>query len=182
MTSSTSIRCQCGTVHLQVSRTPIASVECCCTSCRTAGAFLARLPGAPPVLGPHGTTRFELYRKDRVHFVSGMDQLKEYRLSSKASTRRVVAGCCHTPMFLEFKGGHWLSLYSGLWPQATLPPLQMRTMASDLDDASGLPKDVPNCRYQSLGFFARLLGAWIAMGFRVPNIPIKGALDASQHR
>ena len=172
------LSCTCGEVRLAVQSAPIASVECCCTSCREAGARLARLPGAVPVLSPFGATRFELHRKDRVRVLAGEDRLGEFRLTSGAKTRRVVATCCNTPVFLEFKGGHWLSLYGSFWPDGTLPPLQMRTMTGELPVPSVLPDDVPNARSQSLSFFAKLLGAWIAMGFRSPKVSVGGAVHA----
>ncbi len=135
------------------------------------------LPSAPRVQAANGGTGFVLYRKDRVRFVAGSEQLKEFRLTPKGKTRRVVASCCNTPFFLEFQSGHWLSFYSGLWPTETRPPLQERTMTSDLADASRLANDLPNSKQQSLSFFAKLLGAWIAMGFRVPKIDVHGTLD-----
>ena len=126
----------------------------------------------------HGATRFVLYRKDRVHFREGTEVLKELRLTPGAKTRRVVATCCNTPLFLEFENGHWLSLYGCLWPEGTLPSLELRTMTSDLPAGTALPDDVPNARRQSLSFFARLLGAWIAMGFRSPRIAcVNGVLQ-----
>jgi hypothetical protein len=153
-----------------VERAPIVSVECYCNSCRAAGARSQSLSAALPLLGENGATRFVLYRKDRIRFIEGADRLKEFRLTPGAKTRRVVATCCNTPVFLEFQNGHWLSLYGCLWQRGTLPPLEMRTMTSDLPDASVLPDDVPNCKRQSVSFFVKLLGAWIAMGFRSPKI------------
>lgn len=148
------------------------STECCCNSCREAGGKLQSLPGAPPLLEDSGTTRFVVYRKDRVRFLQGTDALKELRLTARSPTRRVVASCCNTPVFLEFQNGHWLSLYGGLWPAAALPPLEMRTMAGDLPDPTVLSDDVPNAKTHSVSFFAKLLGAWVAMGFRSPKITI----------
>jgi hypothetical protein len=171
VTTTRHLRCACGRVELDVEGTPILSAECCCKSCRTAGARLQSLPGAAPLLGEHGTTRFELYRKDRVRFLAGTDLFAELRLAPGARTRRVVATCCNTPVFLDFEKGHWLSLYGGLWPTGSLPRLEMRTMKSDLSDPGVLPDDVPNARRQSLAFFAKLLGAWVAMGFRTPKLP-----------
>ncbi len=166
--------CACGEVQLTASGTPIASVECCCDSCRAAGARLERLPGAKSVLDRYGATRFVLYRKDRIRFAAGADHLKAFRLSAGAGSRRVVASCCNTPVFLELKGGHWLSLYGGLWSEDTLPTLEMRTMTGDLTDPSILPRDVPNLERQSWPFFATLLKAWVAMGFRSPRIDVQG--------
>ena len=123
-------------------------------------------------------TRFVLYRKDRVRFLKGTDLLREFRLTPETKTRRVVATCCNTPVFLEFQNGHWLSLYGGLWPAGTLPPLQLRTMTSDLPAGTVLPDDVPNMKQQSGAFFVKLLGAWIAMGFRSPKLAfVKGELQ-----
>jgi len=170
MTQATQLHCACGQIHLEVVRAPIVSAECYCNSCRAAGARLQNLSAAAPLLDENGATRFVLYRKDRVRFVAGADRLREFRLTPSSKTRRVVAACCNTPVFLEFHNGHWLSLYGGLWQKGALPPLEVRTMTCDLPDASMLPDDVPNCRRQSISFFARLLGAWIAMGFRSPTI------------
>jgi hypothetical protein len=124
----TPLPCACGQSALQVHGTPLINAECLCTDCQNAGAFLQSLPGAKPVLDHHGATRFVLYRKDRVCCVKGAELLRAHRLSKNASTRRVVARCCNTPMFLDFSGGHWLSIYGGLWPAGTLPALDLRTM------------------------------------------------------
>jgi hypothetical protein len=164
------IACACGQVQLEVEKAPIISVECHCNSCRAAAARLQTLPGAPHFVEANGGTRFAMYRKDRVRFLTGTDRLKEFRLTPTSKTRRVVATCCNTPVFAEFHGGHWLSLYGCLWPSGTLPPLELRTMTSDLADASVLLNDVPNGNHQSFAFYTRLLGAWIAMGFKVPKI------------
>jgi len=138
---------------------------------------MKQLDGASSVLTRHGTTPFVMYRKDRVSFLSGVDDLKEFRLAPMATSRRVIATCCNTPVFLEFKGGHWLSLYGGLWPDGTRPALEMRTMASDLPDGTRLPDDVTNAKRQSLGFFAKLFVVWAAMGFRNPKMPVTGEIN-----
>lgn len=178
MKETTELSCTCGQVHLRVDGPPIVNVECCCNSCRAAGVRLQGLPSAPPTLGPNGETRFVLYRKDRIHFVQGSANLKEFRLSPESKTRRVVASCCNTPVFLEFESGHWLSLYGCLWLAGTLPALEMRTMTIDLPAGTALPDDVPNAARQNVWFFVKLLSAWIAMGFRSPKITVNGELHA----
>lgn len=81
-------------------------------------------------------------------------------------------------MFLEFTNGHWLSIYGGLWPSGTLPPLEMRTMTRDRAEGAELPADVPNPETHTLAFYARLLRAWAAMGFRSPKVEfVGGVLD-----
>jgi hypothetical protein len=171
------LACACGAVGLDVEQTPIITTECHCNSCREAGTRLG-LAGVPAVLEDNGGTQYVLYRKDRIRFVSGMERLREFRLTPASKTRRVVATCCNTPVFLEFESGHWLSLYAGLWPQRAHPPMEIRTMTGDRADPSPLPQDVPHGTRQTLGFYARLLGAWIAMGFRSPKIDVNGEFNA----
>ena len=175
--------CRCGATGMAVSGVPIMAVECACTSCRTAAQQL----GDPDLLTPYHTTPCVMVRKDRVAFVRGTEHLRHLRLTPQSSTRRVVATCCQTPMFLEFEKGHWLSLYSGLWPVPERPAPILRTMTGDLPTGTTLPDDIPNARRHTFGFMARLLGAWIAMGFRVPTMPVtqplqprpQGATDTS---
>lgn len=166
----TPLRCRCGQVEMTADGTPIMSVECYCASCREAAENLGALQGAPSMKEPTGGTRMEMFRKDRVRCTRGSAMLRETRLTETTRTRRVVAICCNTPMFLEFTDGHWVDLYGHLWPESTLPPLQMRTMTGDLKDPSSVPDDVPNLRSHSARFFIRLLGAWVAMGFRRPKM------------
>lgn len=174
MTRTQRIACVCGQMRLELTSTPIIAAECHCSSCRAAGAKLSALPPSKPFQEPNGGTRFVLYRKDRVRFVTGAERLKEFRLSPDAPTRRVVAGCCNTPVFLEFESGHWLSLYGCLWPDGTLPVPHLRTMTSDLSDSSLLDDSIPHGKLRTLGFYAKLLGAWIAMGFKSPTISVEG--------
>ena len=175
---TTQLSCACGAVRLEVRGAPIINTECHCTSCTEAGRRLGALDLPQPILTPHGGTRYVLYRKDRVSFLTGAENLSAFRLGPSATTRRVLASCCNTPLFLEFKGGHWLSLYGNLWKPDELPPLQVRTMMQDAPDRAGVPNDVPSGAMATAGFYRKLLVAWIAMGFKVPQIAVKGAIDA----
>lgn len=175
--TTTRLDCTCGQTTLEVSGEHIVSVECYCDSCRKAGAELEALPGAPPLLEQNGATRCVLHRKDRVRCLRGADKLSEYRLAPVARTRRVVATCCNTAMFMEFLDGHWLSLYGRRFSVERLPPLEMRTMTRDVPELP-LPDDVPNGKTQPFAFMVRLLVAWIRMGFRTPEIPfVQGVLN-----
>ena len=178
MSETMAIGCACGRTRLALKGDPILVSECLCDSCRAAADRLAALPGAKNVLTSHGATPCAEYRKDRVKILSGAEHLSEFRLSAKAGSRRVVATCCNTPVFLEMKGAHWLSLYLHLWPAGARPKAEMRTMVGDLPDASGLPGDIPNLKSHTASFYTKLLGAWIGMGFRVPKIEVAGKLDA----
>lgn len=178
MSDRMTIGCACGATRIEVSGAPILVTECLCDSCRAAAARFAALPGARDILTDHGATPAAEYRKDRVRFLAGSEQLREFKLKPDAGTRRVVAACCNTPLFLEVKGGHWLSIYLHLWPERDRPKPQMRTMTGDLADASRLPDDIPNLKTHTITFYAKLLGAWIAMGFRNPRIEVAGPIDA----
>jgi hypothetical protein len=156
---------------------PFLVSECLCTSCRAAAERLARLPGSARILTPYAATPAAEYRKDRVKILTGVDTLQEFRLTPASGSRRVVATCCNTPMFLEMKGAHWLSVYLHLWLTDQRPKPQLRTMTGDLPDPSHLPPDIPNLRTHSPAFYAKLFVAWAAMGFRNPKIDVKGVFD-----
>ena len=158
----TRITCPCGTTALELEGTPILSSICHCQSCRAAAAQLAALPGALPVTDAQGATPFVLYRKDRVRVAQGAETLRDHRLR-KGGTRRAVASCCNAPMYLEFSGGHWLSLYAARFPSP--PPMDMHTML--MDEPGPPPADgLPGARRQSARFMLRLLAAWAGTGFR----------------
>ncbi|MDM0033205.1 DUF6151 family protein [Variovorax sp. J22P271] len=178
MSKTMPIGCACGRTRLEVRGDPILASECLCSSCRAAADRLAALPGAMQILTCHGATPCAEHRKDRIRFLSGAEHLREFRLAPDAGTWRVVAACCHTPIFLELKGAHWLSVYLHLWPAELRPKAEIRTMVGDLPDASGLPDDIPNLKTHTLSFYAQLLGAWIGMGFRNPKIDVAGKIDA----
>lgn len=174
MSEMTRLACRCGKVHIEVEQTPIIATECHCNSCRAADSRFQALPAGVSVTEQNGGTRFVLYRKDRARFTQGVELLKAFRLKPDSPTRRVVAGCCNTPIFLEFKGGHWLSFYGGLWPEGTLPAMEVRTMTGDREDTIPLDGAVPSGTWPTTKFYGRLLAAWIAMGFKSPDITITG--------
>lgn len=178
MTPKSSLACACGAVRLETEGAPIISTECHCKSCHAAGQRLEKLPDMAPFREADGSTRYVCFRKDRVRFLSGTDRLAAHRLSSKAPTRRVVATCCNTPVFLEFANGHWLSLYSVLWPEKERPLPDLRTMTGDLPAGTELSAGVPSSGTHTMWFYYKLLAAWIAMGFRQPKIEVSGAIDA----
>ncbi|MBO9456566.1 hypothetical protein J7376_16785 [Paracoccus sp. R12_1] len=159
----TTVTCSCGAAALDLDGPPILAAECHCTSCRAAAERFAA-----PVTEPNSGTRFVLQRKDKAKVVKGEAHLASFRLSDDASTQRIVATCCNAPMWLEFKGGHWISVYAARWPQGEAPRPELRTMTKD---ASGtLSDDLPNAKTQSAGFMGRLFWAWVQMGFRNPPV------------
>jgi hypothetical protein len=161
--------CRCGPVAFETTGKPIMSADCHCQSCQEAGRQFERLPSAPAVLDAYGGIGFVLIRKDRVRCAKGGEKLQEHRLKPDSPTRRVLATCCNSPMFLEFNNGHWLSLYRDRLPDGAAP-LEMRVMTMDRREGVELPRDVPNYPRHSGKFMWKLLAAWVAMGFRTPKV------------
>src|SRR5215467_20529 len=117
--------CQCGKVKFEAVGPPILTGSCYCTSCQEAGRVFEQLASAPPVLDPDSGTGLILYRKDRVQCMLGQRYLEEHRLKPDSPTRRVIAKCCNSAMFLDFTKGHWLSMFRNRFPTGA-PPLEMR--------------------------------------------------------
>ena len=164
-----SATCQCGKVELVATGRPILAGTCYCTSCQEAGRQFEQLASAPPVLNPDGGTDFVLYRKDRVECAMWQEHLEEHRLRPESPTRRVVATCCNSAMFLDFTGGHWLTMYRNRFP-AEAPPPEMRVMTKERLSDIALSNGVPNYSGHSGKFMLKLIAAWIAMAFRRPEI------------
>ena len=72
-------------------------------------------------------------------------------------------------MFLDFTKGHWLTVYRGRLPN-DIPPATMRMMTAERPEGVVLPDDMTNYPGHSGKFMLKLLGAWMAMGFRRPVV------------
>ena len=171
MTSKTgfSAPCNCGQVMLEAVGAPILSAVCYCASCRSAALQFEQMPGAPSVLNEDGGVDYCLFRKDRVRIARGGEHLQAHRLTEASATRRVVAACCNTPMFLDFTSGHWLTLYRDRLLKDA-PPLEMGVMAKDLPATHPCPEGLPTYPTHPARFMIKLLAAWAVMGFRRPRL------------
>jgi hypothetical protein len=109
----------------------------------------------------------------------GQEYLEERRLKPDSPTRRVVATCCNSAMFLDFTKGHWLSMLRNRFP-AGAPPLEMRLMTKERRAGVELADDLPNYSGHSGKFMLKLLAAWIAMGFRRPEITLGKTVRSAQ--
>ena len=155
-------QCSCGNVELEVRGTPILSTVCYCESCQEGSRQIEALPKGRPVCDPDGGTAYVLYRKDRVEHSKEFRSLRGYKLNDESSTKRVVTTCCDSPMYLDFKGGHWLSVYRAAL-RGDPPPVEMRVHTKSRRAGSVLPGDVHNHPGYSFGFMAKLFVAWIRM-------------------
>ena len=171
--------CQCGKVKFEAVGPPILAASCYCTSCQEAGRQFEQLAYAPPVLDADSGTSVILYRKDRVQCVMGQEYLEERRLKPDSPTRRVIATCCNSAMFLDFTKGHWLSMYRNRVPTGA-PPLEMRVMTKERRVGVELADDLPNYSGRSGKFMLKLIAAWIAMGLRRPEFTLGKTARAAQ--
>jgi hypothetical protein len=161
--------CRCGKVALEIAGAPILRGICYCSSCQEAGRRHREAPGTDSILAEDGGTDYVLYRKDRVRCVQGAELFEERRLRPASPTRRMYARCCGTAMFLDFTKGHWLTIYRGRLPADT-PPAIMRMMTAERPQGVILPDDMTNYPGHSGKFMLKLLGAWMAMGFKRPAV------------
>jgi hypothetical protein len=161
--------CRCGKVQLEIVEPPIMRGICYCASCQKAGRLHQATAGADAIVGEDGGTDYVLYRKDRLRCVRGGGLLEEHRLKPESPTRRMYARCCNTAMFLDFTKGHWLSVYRGRLPEDILP-VTMRVMTARRPEGAALPDDAPIYPGYSAKFVLKLIGVWIAMGFRRPAV------------
>jgi hypothetical protein len=127
--NNTIARCSCGSVELETSGAPILSVACYCDDCQEGSRQIERLPNARPVRDPDGGIAYLLYRKDRMKCSKGAEHLRDYKIKKESHTRRVVATCCNSAMFLDFQKGHWFSVYRARF-EGDAPSLQMRVQTN----------------------------------------------------
>jgi hypothetical protein len=161
--------CQCGQTKIALTGAPILVATCYCQSCRTAGHQFEQELGAPQTVNAGGGVDYSSYRKDRVKIAQGAGNLREYRLKPDSPTRRVVARCCNSPMFVDFTPGHWLTIFRNRLP-GPAPESQMLLMTKDRLEGTKLPADIPAYETRPPGFLFKLVASWAAMGFRRPKI------------
>jgi hypothetical protein len=94
----------------------------------------------------------------------GAEHLRDYRIKEGSHTKRVVASCCNSAMFLDFQKGHWFSVYRARF-EGDVPPLQMRVQTKfkpqNIEDRG----DVPSHAGYPLKFMFKLVAARAAMLF-----------------
>ena len=106
--------CICGGVEIEVVGTPITSVVCYCDDCQAGSERLAATANSAPLAGADGGTEFMVFRRDRIACTRGADRLQAMRLTDASKTRRMIAGCCATPMYLAFDDKRpWVSAFRG---------------------------------------------------------------------
>ncbi len=159
----TTARCRCGQVEMEARGEPFMRLACYCSDCQEGGHRIEALPDATPIVRPDGGTEYVLYRRDRVHVTRGAERLQDHKLKPGSSTKRVVASCCNTAMFLGNKYAHWVSTYRARLPDP--PPVEFKIMTKRAPGPVAA-EGVPTYRGGPPRFFVRVLAAGIPMLLR----------------
>jgi hypothetical protein len=163
--------CRCGEVELEANGPHVVHISCYCDDCQAAAAIIDAMSGGWSGVEDDGGTRNVLFRRDRLRFVRGMDELEEFRVREDSHTVRLVANCCNTAM--AQRHDHW-------WPHRGVktdrlvtpaPPLEMRVFTRHAPGTAAIPKDVPAARGIPLRLGIRLMLAVLALHGRPPNHP-----------
>ncbi len=160
--------CQCRAVEIGAWGEPIIVTACYCDDCQAAAQRLAASANLAPAASVGGGTEFMLFRRDRIACMRGADRLQAMRLTDASKTRRMIAGCCATPMYLAFDDKRpWVSAFRASFG-GDAPPVEMRICTrfrrSDEQAEDGLrshPGYPP-------AMILRILAAWPLMLFSRP--------------
>ncbi len=155
--------CLCGMVRCVATGSPIVSAVCYCASCQSGARAIEALAGAPRIREADGGTALLTFRDDRFAIIAGEDQLVAHRLSPGAPTRRMVARCCNSAMFLKYEPGFWVSTYRTRFAPEDWPPVEMRNQIRHRDSPLPLPDEAPAFQGFPLRLFWALAKARVAM-------------------
>jgi hypothetical protein len=158
-------RCACGAVELAATGPPIVASVCYCTDCQEAAKQIANLAGSPLIAEQDGGTAYLLFRKDRFACTKGREQLKTIRLRDASATRRMIAGCCNSAMYMAFDDKrHWVSAYRMRF-EGDVPPLEMRICTKSRVSSELLDASVPAYAGYPPKLIFRLVASMLAMMF-----------------
>ncbi len=154
--------CTCGAVEITLDAAPIAALSCCCDDCQAAAVELEALPGAPGFREPCGGTPAVLFSKSALKVTRGRDKLTAHRLRPDARTKRMVAGCCNSYLYVAFdRGPFWVDVVSArLKGDAPAPRWRIQTRFL----AAPPPDDIPNHPKYPQGLIWRIALAGVLAG------------------
>jgi len=155
--------CACGRVRCEGSGRPLVSLVCYCDDCQEGARAIEALPNSARFRDADGGTPLLTYRDDRFRCSSGEDLLVGYKLRESAPTRRMVASCCNSAMFMKFAPGFWVSAYRARIEGDDLPPLDTRIQIEHRRADTELPRDAPCYRGFPMRLFAKVISARVAM-------------------
>lgn len=109
-----------------------------------------------------------LFRRDRIACTRGAERLQAMRLSEASKTRRMIAGCCATPMYLAFDDKRpWVSAFGASFG-ANAPPVEMRICTRFRRSEHKTDDGLRSHRGYPAAMMVRILTAWPLMLFSRP--------------
>jgi len=93
----------------------------------------------------------------------GEDLLVAYKNKDNSPTRRMVASCCNSALFLKFAPGFWVSAFRARFEGDDLPPVELRDQIEHRRSDTPLPSDAPAFRGFPMRLYAKMLAARAAM-------------------
>ena len=160
--------CRCGAVEIGAWAEPIVVTACYCDDCQAAAQQIAGSAPSAPAASADGGTEFMLFRRDRIACTRGAERLTTMKLTAASKTRRMIAGCCTTPMYVGFDDKKpWVSAFRASFG-ADAPPVEMRicTRFGRSDDKAN--DGLPSHPGYPPAMIVRILAAWPPMLFSRP--------------
>jgi hypothetical protein len=155
--------CACGRVQCQAIGAPIVSLVCYCDDCQEGARNIEALPNAASFRDVDGGTPLLTYRDDRFRCSSGQELLVGYKIKESAPTKRMVASCCNSAMFLKYAPGFWVSAYRARFGGDDLPPIEMRDQIEHRRANTALPSDATRYRGFPIRLYAKVISARVSM-------------------
>ena len=160
--------CRCGAVGVCAWGEPLIVSACYCEDCEAAAQRLAGSGDVTPPASVDGGTEFMLFRRDRIACTRGADRLQAMRLTDASKTRRMIAGCCATPMYLAFDDKRpWVSAFRASFG-TDAPPVEMRICTRSRRSEEKSEDALPNHSGYPPTMMVRILAAWPLMLFSRP--------------
>jgi hypothetical protein len=160
--------CRCGAVEIGAWAEPIVVAACYCDDCQAAAERLAASGNGPPAVSADGGTELMVFRWDRIACTRRPESLEAMRLTDATKTRRMIAGCCATPMYAGFDDRRpWVSAFrASFGPNA--PPVQMRICTRFRQSDDKVEDGLPGHPGYPPAMIARMLAVWPLVLFSRP--------------
>jgi hypothetical protein len=161
-------RCRCGAVEIGAWAEPIVVAACYCDDCQAAAQRLAASANEAPAVSADGRTEFMVFRRDRIACTRGAENLQAMRLTGATKTRRMIAGCCTTPMYAGFDDKRpWVSAFrASFGPDA--PPVEMRICTRFRRSEEEAQDSLPSHPRYPAAMIIRILAVWPLVLFSRP--------------
>jgi hypothetical protein len=160
--------CRCGAVEIGAWAEPIVVTACYCDDCQAAAQRLAESANVAPAMSEGGGTEFMVFRRDRIACTLGAENLQVMKLTAASKTRRMIADCCRTPMYVGFDDKRpWVSAFRASFG-ADAPPVEMRICTRFRRSEDKANDGLPSHPGYPPAMIVRILAVWPLVLFSRP--------------